>query len=238
MIEKLTDIGRLSGVSSPLLPLIYCDFYSCVNEADGVYIQTIDGEDTLLLSMRNGSVVITALADDWDRDELLSFISFTHTAYVTADFQWDEDARSFNLMVCEATKGENNTIAITSQSTLNEYRSLHALLGETGDDFDSWYISFSCRVNTNRALAVYTEAFCSCALCTAIMGDTGVIAGVYTSPRYRGKGYGKEAVTGLVSALSEAGVSNIVLWCEDKNIPFYEKSGFAQRGKIYYSEVK
>lgn len=238
MIEKLTDIGRLSGVLSPLLPLIYCDYYSCVNEADGVYIQTIDGKDKLLISMRNGSVVITALADDWDRDELLSFIGFTHTAYVTADFQWDEDARPFNLMECEAINGGNNTIAITSQSTLNEYRSLHALLGEASDEFDGWYISFSGRVNTHRALAVYTEGFCSCALCTAIMGDTGVIAGVYTTPQYRGKGYGKVAVTGLVSALSDLGVSNVVLWCEDKNIPFYEKSGFTRKGEIYYSEVK
>jgi TatD DNase family protein len=100
-----------------------------------------------------------------------------------------------------------------------------------------WYISFSGKVNSGNALAVYTEGFRSCAVCTAIFNDTGIIAGVYTNAEHRGKGYGKIAVSGLLDAMCGKGISSALLWCEDKNISFYEKIGFSRTGEIYYSEV-
>ncbi len=238
MIGKLTDIGKLSGVYSPLLPLIYCDFYSCVNETDGVYVQTVDDEETLLFSLRNGAVNSVYLSDKWDKDEFLSFINFTHTSCVISDFRWDNNMSACCLMECNCyAQDENNTTVITPQSTLNEYRNIHSLLGDAEDDFDSWFTSFSGKVNSRRALAVYTEGFRSCAVCTAVMNNRGVIAGVYTDVGCRGKGYGRKAVQGLLSALCDMGISTALLWCEDKNIAFYEKLGFTCKGEIYYSEV-
>ena len=42
-LEKITDIGILSGVSSPLLPLIYADFEFNNTETDGLYVQRNGG---------------------------------------------------------------------------------------------------------------------------------------------------------------------------------------------------
>lgn len=238
MIEKLTDIGELSGDQSPLLPLIYCDFHSCVNEIDGVYIQRVDGEITLAFSLKNSSVTLSLLSEKWDKDEFVSFVNFTHTRYVTADFKWDDTAESVCLMErCTENLISEKVISITAQSTLNEYRNIHSLLSDEGDDFESWYISFSGKVNSGKALAVYTEDFRSCAVCTAIFNDTGIIAGVYTNAEYRGKGYGKIAVSGLLGAMYKTNVKKALLWCEEKNISFYEKIGFSRIGEIYYSEV-
>lgn len=238
MIGKLTDIGELSGVSSPLLPLIYCDFYSCSNDTDGVYIQTVDGDITLVLSLKNGSVSLSLLSDNWDKDELLSFVKFTHTGYITADFKWDDSVESFCLMERSSDNvSYNDVTVITPQSTVREYRNIHSLLGDAGDDFDSWYVQFSGKVNNGSAVAVYTEDFRSCAVCTAVSDGTGIVAGVYTDEQYRGKGYGKKVVSGLLSAMNSAGISDAVLWCEDKNIAFYENLGFTRKGEIYYSEV-
>lgn len=239
MIVRLTDIGRLSGVSSPLLPLIYCDYYSCVNETDGVYVQTVDDEDTLLFSLRNGAVNLVCLSEKWDKDEFLSLTNFTHTRYVTADFKWDYSAEAYFLMeYCAEKPVSKKVTSITAQSTLNEYRNIHSLLSDEGDDFESWYVAFSSKINNGQALAVYTDDFRSCAVCTAIFDGVGVVAGVYTNTEHRGKGYGRSAVLGLLGAMNKANVRKAVLWCEDKNISFYEKSGFTRKGEIYYSEVK
>ena len=238
MIEKLTHIGELSGDQSPLLPLIYCDFHSCVNETDGVYIQRVDGEITLAFSLKNSSVTLSLLSEKWDKDEFVSFVNFTHTRYVTADFKWDGTAESVCLMErCTENLISEKVTSITAQSTLNEYRNIHSLLSDEGDDFESWYISFSGKVNSGNALAVYTEDFRSCAVCTAVFNDTGIIAGVYTNAEHRGKGYGKIAVSGLLDAMCGKGISSALLWCEEKNISFYEKIGFSRIGEIYYSEV-
>lgn len=239
MIGKVTDIGRLSGVNSPLLPLIYCDFYTSVNETDGVYVQTVDDEDALLLSLRNGALNLVYLSDKWDKDEFLSFVNFTHTSYITSDFCWDSNTAELCLMMCKCYASDNKAVKVVNErSTLNEYRSIHSLLGDKNDDFDSWYVSFSGKINSKNAVAVYTEDFRSCAVCTAVMNDLGVIAGVYTDNEYRRRGYGKSAVRGLLNALYDMGTTASLLWCEDKNISFYEKSGFTRKGEIYYSEVK
>lgn len=239
MIGKLTDIGELSGVLSPLLPLIYCDFYSYTNDTDGVYVQEIDGEITLAFSLKNGSVNLSLLSEKWDKDEFVSFVNFTHTRYITADFKWDDISDSLCLMERETENLVSEKVtSITVQSTLNEYKNIHSLLGDKGDDFESWYVSFSGKVNSGKAFAVYTEDFHSCAVCTAVFNGTGVIAGVYTKEESRGKGYGKRAVSGLLGAMYNARVNKTLLWCEYKNIVFYEKLGFTRKGEIFYSEVE
>lgn len=234
MIEKLTDIGELSGDQSPLLPLIYCDFYTCINETDGVYIQTVEGEKALLFSLRNSTVTVSRLSDKYDSDEFMSFVNFTHTTHIIGDFMFSDRCEEFRLMSrkCDAIS-DDGFFVITPDSSVSEYRNIHSLLGEDGDDFGSWYIAFSRKVNSRNAVAVYTEDFRSCAVCTAVAKGVGVIAGVYTDREYRGMGYGKKAVEGLVYVLNGMNVSSALLWCTEENVSFYEKSGFSCIGKLY-----
>lgn len=237
MIRRITDISSLSGVSSPLLPLVYSDHRHVREDTDGVYIQEIDGNITLAISKRNGSANVLGVSDSWDKDELFSFISFAHISCITADIMLDESFSGYCLMEAPTAPSGNSCIKeLSSRSSVDEYKTVHELLKSDGDDFSHWYPSFSAGINDGTGAGVYTSEEESCALCTAIYGGMGVVSGVFTKPQFRGMGKGRECVRGLLGVLYNMDVSHALLWCEDKNIAFYKKSGFSVAGKIFYRE--
>lgn len=238
MIGKISDIGELSGEKSPLLPLIYEDFYSCTRESDGVYIQSLEGEKTLLISCRNGFLTLVKLSDNWCEEELASFVSFLRGETVIADFKWCAESRPIPLMRCQPRCFEERGVySLDATSCLTQYKNVFSLLGGDGDDFDAWYRGISLGINSGRRVAVYVgEDFKSTAVCNAILEDTAIISGVYTRSDCRLQGYGAKAVKGLLHKLYLRNITSAILWCEEKNVAFYEKIGFIRTGEIYYRE--
>ena len=73
MIKKVTDINSLSGVLSPLLPLICGDFVYPYNDTDGAYIQLDENEDiTAVLSLKNGSATVVKINSSVDLKEIIT----------------------------------------------------------------------------------------------------------------------------------------------------------------------
>ena len=85
MIEKLTDFGILSGVSSPLLPLIHTEGLFTQNDLDGVFVQTnSSGEMLSVFSLKNTCVTLH-LNEEYDLDELRSFFAFGSVTEILSD---------------------------------------------------------------------------------------------------------------------------------------------------------
>ena len=242
MIKKITDINDLSGVSSPLFPLIYCDFNCVLNDGDGVFLQLSDDEKTTaLMSLKNSTLTIIKIADEVDVAEVEKYIEFFGITSVISDFQINKtEYKEVKLMCCKTTKNlDFTTDVINNSSPLQDYKSVFDLLCVDGD-FYEWYPSFSKRINSNLSEAVYkkdNEIFVSTAVCNAICDNRGIISGVFTLPSYRGKGYAGECVRNLVSLLSHKGINEVYLWCENKNVKFYNNLGFNLCGEIYVREV-
>ena len=68
MIEKLTHIGKLSGVSSPLLPLLYAGLKYPSTDVDGVYIQTDNAEIQSFVSLKNSCAVVCVVNENYSAE--------------------------------------------------------------------------------------------------------------------------------------------------------------------------
>lgn len=237
MIKKITDTGILSGVSSPLLPLLYADFRYSAADIDGVYVQSDGDKIQSFVSVKNGCATVCIADEDFSREEMNSFLSFLHIGQVLSDFPLGEGFREIPLLQTIPAPYETSGLCVTSPAwKMGQYKSLYQLLVNENDSFDSWFTDFSKRVNDGFACGVATTDFCSCAVAPCIYGDSCIIAGVYTVPQYRGKGLAQKCVKGLLESLNTKGIKNVYLWCNEDEVKFYEKSGFQVIDSLYIRE--
>lgn len=245
MITRITDFKCLSGVSSPLLPLVYSSFCYPQNECDGAFLQTDEkGNVNSLFSLSGNSVVLISIVDG-DFDELRSFFSFFKVKYITSQMHIDCFCASFEKHPLMQVKGNPQCKAdcgsLTSSSSLSEYKSVHTLVGDNENKFEDWFPVFSKKINNENGFATYFEAdgkMVSTAVAPFICGDCAVIAGVATDVAFRRRGFASLCVSSLVNTLVSKEKNNIFLWCKESLIPFYEFAGFTLCGNIYIGECK
>ncbi len=237
MIEKLTHIGKLSGVSSPLLPLLYAGFKYPATEVDGVYFQTDNAEPQSIISIKNGCAVICVLNENFSFEELTSFLSFLHIEEVLSDLNLGDGYKEIPLLMATTKTFDTTDLVVTSPLwKMSQYKALHELLSEENQCFDTWFTDFSRRVNEDFAFAVCDEDYVSCATVPCVCGEYGIIAGVFTAPEHRGQGRAQKCVKGLLGRLNNKGIKKAYLWCNDDKVKFYEKSGFQVIGSLYIRE--
>lgn len=240
MIKKLTEISSLSGVISPLLPLIYVDFLNDRNDTEGVFVQQIDEKPVLLFSLKGGCVNLIGLSSEYNEDELLSFLKFFCISQVVSDFKITSQFKEYPLYKADKVqKTYENCAYLNGTSTLGMYRGIHSLLNDSKDNFDIWYTDFSRKLNNGNGEAAFMycdDNIVSCAVSPAVSGDTAIIGGVATRGEYQKQGFASSCVCGLVDRLFSRNVNNIYLWCEDKNRSFYENNGFVPAGNVYICE--
>lgn len=241
MIKRVTDINSLSGVNSPLFPLIYADFKYSVSDSDGVFIQEVDGKKKLAFSLKGDSLTCVKLNDEYDSDELSSFGSFWNVSCITSDFE----IQGFEMKKCvlmECTP-ENKSVSeikeLSSRSMLSDYEAIFRLVSEDNNGFDNWFPAFSRKVNGGDALGVYcTEdgLSVSTAIAPYIYDKTAIVAGVFTMTEYRSRGFATICVNTLINQCKNKKINKIYLWCDKDKIKFYNNLGFAICGEIYVKE--
>ncbi len=245
MIEKVTDFGSLSGVLSPLLPLIFADGIFSRSDIDGAFIQKNENDVIqAFFSLKNTCVTLSVIDENAD-EELESFFSFCGVTGILSDkpvVKLCGNEKELHLMAyCGEPEKESNCFTITSESALSEYQNVYNVVFENGDNFENWFPEFSKKINTSNAFATYIKDennIISVAISPGVYENCGVIAGVYTLDEYRKKGYAGKCVKALLNVLNKNDISNAYLWCEEKNISFYEKFNFKKIGKIYFGECK
>ncbi len=245
MIEKITDPECLSGVSSPLLPLLYTDCVFSQNEIDGAFLQKNEkGVVQSIFSLKNACVNLHLIKTE-GLEELEKFFAFCGVSEVLSDkpcvFSSQEKKELFLFKLDGEMFSANGCTSINQKSSLNEYKALYDLVFEGGNNFENWFPEFSKKINSGNAYASYLEAdnkIVSGAISPAVFENTAVIAGVFTSNKYRKKGYGSECVKSVVKQLLNNNVSDIYLWCEEQNLSFYKKLAFKFSDKIYFGVCK
>ncbi len=241
MIKKVTDNINLSGVSSPLLPLIYCDFNFNSGDTEGVYFQYDENNEiTSVFSLRNGCVTFAKIKET-DFSEVSMFFEFLGVTDVLSDFPLDDAFESLPLLqLTHRSENVSDVEFLSETSRFGEYIEVFNLLNDTEGDFSRWYGNFSKKINSGVACGVYKvvdKSVVSTATATAIYDNRAVISGVFTNSLYRGKGYATECVKALINQLHKRNIDEIYLWCEEDRIPFYEKMGFYMSGQIYLRKV-
>ncbi len=243
MIEKITDFGNLSGVSSPLLPLIYSDAVFSQNDLDGAFLQRNEKDEIQALFSLKNTCVTLCFINDTDIEELNTFFSFCGVTEILSDktlIQFFKNQKELNLLeFCGELKKENYCFNINSKSTICEYQDIYNVIFENGNNFEKWFPEFSKKINSFNAFVAYLkddEKVISAAISPAVYKNYAIIAGVYTLEEYRNKGFASKCVKGLLEELKENNIPKIYLWCEDRNIQFYNNLGFKNIGKIYFGE--
>ena len=237
MIEKMYQFTDINGGFPPFLSVINTDFRFARGASDGVYFQEINGEKTLLFSIRGVTATICRLSENADTQELSAFFEFQGIKNVLSDFYFEEISLEERAVLKATPDYEtlSDAIVITPASRLNDYENVFNLLSRNGS-FEAWYPLFSSKINEFFSCGVYMmeeDAPVSCAVAPFVFGNLGVIAGVFTSESYRNKGYATRCVKALLSELKKNNVEEVYLWCEDKNIKLYENIGFSKYGRIY-----
>ena len=243
MIEKITDFGSLSGVSSPLLPLVFADGCFSQNDLDGAFLQrTENGEIQAVFSLKNTCVALVLLNCN-ATEELEKFFCFCGVSEILSDtsvMQFSKTQKELNLLeFCKAYGEDNDCLSLNRQSTIGEYQGVYKLVFEEGNNFEKWFPEFSKKVNSFNSFATYLKVndnIISAAISPAVYKNTAVIAGVFTLKEYRNQGYAGKCVKALLKELRENNICHIYLWCEDNNLKFYENLGFKNIGKIYCGE--
>ncbi len=240
MIKKVYNISDIN-ISSPLFPLIYADFPH-LQDSDGVFFQETEKGKTLLISMKNGSLTICKLSDDYDGDELLSFINFWGVKTVLTDFDNEEiglNSKPLMVAACCDCENDKETTFLSSKTTFKEYKELFSLLSQDGGSFENWYVVVSKKINNGYSQGVIikdSERIISTALTTAVYSETAIISGVFTLPEYRNNGCASKCIKALLSELKNKNVSSALLWCEKEKVNFYKRLGFAVIGEVYVKE--
>ncbi len=236
MIKKTYQFTDIDGGFPPFLSVINTDNLFARGTSDGVYVQEIDGERTLIFSLRGVTATICKLNEKADTQELSSFLEFQGIKNILSDLCFDIclDERTV-LKITPEYEPLSNTVAITPSSSLSDYESVFNLLSSNGS-FETWYPLFSAKINKGFSCGVYmieNSVPVSCAIAPFIYESSGVIAGVFTNERHRNKGYATRCVRSLLSELQKKNIKEVYLWCEDKNINLYKNIGFSPCGKIY-----
>lgn len=244
MIKRITDFDSLSGVSSPLFPLIFSDCMFTEEEYGGEFAQyNENGDITAIFSALNGCVNFFA-TEKTDYSEISDFFAFSGIKEITSDALLPimKNASEYDFLTYQ---GDFSIIDecenLSPYSSLGDYKNIYGLLCENGENFDDWFLRLSKKINNNSALAVFCEEngeVVSVLTVPAVLKNSAVIAGVATKTEYRRKGYASKCVNSAVSQLFSCGVDEIGLWCGKENIPFYEKNGFIKKSKIYVGECE
>ncbi|MBO5064644.1 MAG: GNAT family N-acetyltransferase [Clostridia bacterium] len=243
MIEKVIHPDVLSGVSSPLLPLIYVDFEFNSTETDGVFIQKDDQNIiTALFSLKNGCATLTVSDGSADYEELKEFFSFLSVEVCLSDAgDFCDGFKALPLLTCAAKRwAESDVLKLDEYSRLSDYKAVYGLLTENGDNFPQWFSVTSKKINSKKSVAVYKCADgipVSTAVAAAVYNNIAVISGVFTLETHRKKGYASQCVKALLNDLDNMGVRSVHLWCEENKLPFYRKLGFEEFGKVFVREV-
>ncbi len=245
MIIKLTDLNELSGVSSPLLPLIYSvGQFSFGNNC--VYLQKDDSDHTTaVFSVKNGEVVLL-FCENADIDELKSFFAIYSIESVISDKPLEAFCKSFNeypLMACEIGKFTENTTSdcdrLTEHSNVISYKRVYDLISENSLNFDEWYTEFSKKINKYSAFCSFYQSenrVISGAIINAIMCDKAILSGVYTHNDFRHRGFANKCVSDVIVTAKKINIKNVSLWCEKNVVDFYKKLDFKEVSKIYIGE--
>lgn len=241
MIKKVTDNINLSGVSSPLLPLIYCDFIFNSRDTEGVYFQYNENDEiTSVFSLKNGCIAL-ARVKDTDLSELSMFFDLLGVSEIISDYPLDDSFEKIPLLETNARYENASDVSfLLETSELSEYLGVYNLLNDSEGEFSGWYSNFSKKINSGVACGVYKvydDSIVSTVTATAIYDKTAVISGVFTNPLYRGKGYASRCVKAVINQLCKKNVEKVYLWCEEDKIPFYIKLGFKFSGQIYLRKV-
>lgn len=241
MIKKVTDNINLSGVSSPLLPLIYCDFIFKSGDTEGVYFQYNENDEiNSVFSLKNGCITL-ARVKDADLSELSMFFDFLGVGEIISDYPLDDSFEKIPLLETNARYENTSDVSfLLETSKLSEYLGVYNLLNDSEGEFPRWYSNFSKKINYDVACGVYKvydDSIVSTVTATAIYNKTAVISGVFTNPLYRGKGYASQCVKAVINQLCKKNVEKVYLWCEEDKIPFYKKLGFKFSGQIYLRKV-
>ncbi len=239
MIKRVTNIGELNNISSPLFPLIYSDF-GFLYGSDGVFIQTVNEQETLIFSLKNQCLTLCKTSDMYDVEELLSFISFWGVKGVLSDFQINRlNLIPKKLLSIKTEFIQEKTQMLTNQTSFATYRELFLLFSGSNNSFENWYINFSKKINNSLSVGVYItcgEKIVSTALSTGFFGDKAIISGVFTLPEYRGKHLAIKCIKSLINALHSINIHKAFLWCEEDKFNFYKNIGFSHCGEIYVKE--
>lgn len=237
MIEKIQLLTDINGGFPPFMSIINTDFSFSRWASDGAYCQKINGEKTLIFSIRGVTATICRLSKTADTAELSSFLDFLGIKNVLSDFFFEEI--SFEERAVLKAKPMHcdfvDASFVTSSSRLGDYKNIFQLLCPDGS-FENWYSLFSAKVNNSFAFGVYMmfgDVPVSCAIAPFIFEKNSVVAGVFTNEAYRKKGYATNCIKALLNYLYNRNIENVYLWCEDKNIRLYENTGFSLHGKIY-----
>lgn len=236
MIKRITDLSDIRG-TQPLMSVIQTDFCFPINDSDGVYVQLVEGEKTLVLSLRGVTANICRLSPSADIEELISFLTFRQVSNVLSDFFFEGMDLEKRAVLKSYVPGENaeDVTVLSSASRLGDYENVFKLLSPEGS-FDAWYPVFSRKVNSLCGSGVYLmnqNTPASCAVSPFICGEIGIVAGVFTDENQRRNGYASRCVKTLLYDLKQKNVKTTYLWCEEKNIKFYENIGFTLCGEIY-----
>ena len=236
MIKKINDLSDISG-SQPLMSVIQTDFRFPVYDNDGAYVQVIDEEITLVLSLRGVTANVCKISENADIEELVSFLSFRQISNVLSDFFFEGINFEKRAVLKASVQAENEADAtvLSSASRLSDYENVFRLLSPNGS-FEAWYPAFSRKVNSHNGSGVYlieNNIPVSCALSPFICDKIGVVAGVYTAEKQRKKGFATKCIKALLCDMKSKNVETAYLWCEDKNIKLYENTGFSVCGEIY-----
>ena len=76
-------------------------------------------------------------------------------------------------------------------------------------------------------------AFGSLIVCNSTQGLVGKIENIVTSKSVRGKGLGRCIIELLQGEAFKLDCDKVSLFCEQKNVKFYNKLGFAEEGEIF-----
>lgn len=243
MIKRVTDINSLSGVNSPLFPLIYADFKYSVSESDGVFIQEIDDKSTLVLSLKGNALTCIKLTDEYDTEELSSFILFWSVSHIISDFEiQNNDMKSCVLMDCKPeTKSVSSVNILSPMSGLDDYKSVFSVLSMNDSSFDNWFPVFSRKINNRDAIGVFyveNKVSVSTAIVPYIHRDCAVLAGVSTNEKYRNRGFASHCVNAVINECKNKNINKLYLWCHADKKNFYENFGFTVCGEVYVKEEK
>ena len=85
MIEKITDFKSLSGVLSPLLPLIFADGSFSHNDLDGAFLQKDENDELQAIFSLKNTCVTLILISDKEIEELRNFFSFCGVTEILSD---------------------------------------------------------------------------------------------------------------------------------------------------------
>ena len=237
MIKKLNSLANTDGGFPPFMSVIKVDYLFPQGNTDGVFCQELNGKNTLVFSLRGQTVTMCKLSEDANVEELLSFFEFYGIKNILSDFLIDglQLGKRTVLKAQPRFSASKSIITLTAESVLKDYKNVFGLLSNNGD-FAAWYPSFSRKINNAYACGVYAKEESvpvSCAVAPFISDGIGIVAGVYTEPSHRGKGYATGCIHALLSELKSKSVNTVYLWCEDKNINLYKNAGFTVCGEIY-----